>query len=53
MKFKKFLPLVMAAIIISGYAPAFDCIVLEASAASNSKLKDTNGIKSTATANSI
>lgn len=59
MKFKKLLSLAMAAIIVSGYAPASetmpvsDCIVLEASAASNAKLKAPDDIKTTATANSI
>lgn len=59
MKFKKLLSLAIAAIIISDYTPASeampisDCIVLEASAASNAKLKAPDGIKTTATANSI
>ncbi len=59
MKFKKLLFLAMAAIIVSGYTPASgtmsvsDCIVLEASAASNAKLKAPDDIKTTATANSI
>lgn len=59
MKFKKLLSLAMATIIVSGYTPAlettpvFDCVVLEASATSNYKLKAPDGIKSTATANSI
>ena len=59
MKFKKLLSLAMAAVIISGYTPISetvpfsDSMVLEASAATNDKLKAPDGIKSTSTTNSI
>lgn len=59
MKFKKLLSLSMATIIILGYVPASvttsvsDCIVLETSAASNSKLNAPGGIITTAASNSI
>ncbi|MCM1059129.1 MAG: redoxin family protein [Eubacterium sp.] len=59
MKLKKLLSLAMATIIISGYTPITETVsfsnsmILETSAASNSKLKAPAGIKSAATANSI